>query len=76
MNNDKDAKRRKGGFADMHEGWQPEVIDLSEEDLEENEALSREFEESELDELFSLADYVNENPDSALAQLIGPINSL
>ena len=57
----------------MHEGWQPEVIDLSEEDLEENEALSREFEESELDELFSLADYVNENPDSALAQLIGPI---
>jgi hypothetical protein len=75
MKNEKDAKRRKGGFADMHEGWQPEVLDLSEEDLEENAALSKEFEESELDELFSITDYVNENPDSALAKLIGPIDS-
>lgn len=73
--NDKDAKRRKGGFADMHEGWQPEVIDLSEEDLEENEALSQEFESNELDELFNMADYIKDNPDSALAQLIGPIDS-
>ena len=75
MKNEKDAKRRKGGFADMHEGWQPEVLDLSEEDLEENAALSKEFEESELDELFSITNYVNENPDSALAKLIGPIDS-
>lgn len=75
MKNEKDAKRRKGGFADMHEGCQPEVLDLSEEDLEENAALSKEFEESELDELFSITDYVNENPDSALAKLIGPIDS-
>jgi hypothetical protein len=71
MKNEKDAKRRQGGFADMHEGWQPEVIDLSEEELEENEALSKEFEESLGDGDLGLVDYAREHPDSALAQLMG-----
>jgi len=66
MKDEKDAKNRKGGFRDKHEGWQPEVIHLSEEDLAENEALSKEFDEMVGD---MYIDAMND-PDSALGQLL------
>ncbi|MCR5180428.1 MAG: hypothetical protein K6C30_04345 [Bacteroidaceae bacterium] len=70
MKDEKDAKNRKGRFADKHEGWQPEVIHLSEEDLAENEALSKEF-DAMFDE--SLGDMYSEamnDPNSAIGKLV------
>ena len=60
--NDKEAKHRKGGFSEMHDEWQPEVLDLSEEDLKENEALSKEFYE-EFEKACSVTQMIKDDQD-------------
>lgn len=54
----------------MHDEWQPEVLDLSEEDLKENEALSKEFYE-EFEKACSVTQMIKDDPDSAIAKLLG-----
>ncbi len=66
MKDEKDAKNRKSRLADKHEGWQPEVIHLSEEDLTENQALSKEFD----DMLGDMYREAMDDPNSALGQLL------